>query len=63
LLSSNDEIQEGGAATTAYALMQFTDMSDYEREQITSALYKYCELDTFAMVMIYEAWKDMVSHQ
>lgn len=63
LLSSNDEINEGGAATTAYALMQFTEMSDYERAQIASALYKYCELDTFAMVMIYEAWKDMVSLQ
>ncbi|MDD4635413.1 MAG: DUF2779 domain-containing protein [Dehalococcoidales bacterium] len=63
LLSTNDEIKEGGAATTAYALMQFTEMSDYERAQITSALYKYCELDTFAMVMIYEAWKDMVSSE
>ena len=30
-------------------------MSDQERTDITSALKRYCELDTLAMVMIYEA--------
>lgn len=25
------------------------------------ALLKYCELDTFAMVMIYEAWQSMLN--
>jgi uncharacterized protein YprB with RNaseH-like and TPR domain len=29
-------------------------MSMEEREEITSGLLKYCELDTLAMVMIYE---------
>jgi hypothetical protein len=28
------EIKDGGAALTAYALMQFTQMSDAEREKI-----------------------------
>ena len=59
LLDSN-ELRNGGAAMTAYALLQFEDLSDYEREEITKALLKYCELDTFAMVMIYEGWKHMI---
>ena len=58
ILSSEDELREGGAALTAYARMQFEEMSDYERNEIQQALLKYCELDTLAMVMIYEGWKD-----
>ena len=45
---------------TAYARMQFEEISDYEREEIQKALLKYCELDTMAMVMIYEGWKDLL---
>ncbi|NCB03239.1 MAG: DUF2779 domain-containing protein [Spirochaetia bacterium] len=60
ILSNNDEIGDGGAAMTAYARMQFEEMSDYEREEIHKALLKYCELDTMAMVMIYEGWKDLL---
>ncbi len=29
-------------------------MTDREREELSGALLKYCELDTLAMVMIYE---------
>ncbi len=29
-------------------------MSDKERDELTKGLLKYCELDTLAMVMIYE---------
>lgn len=50
------EIQEGGAAMAAYARMQFTQMSDVEREAVIRGLLKYCELDTLAMVMIWEHW-------
>jgi hypothetical protein len=57
LLSNNDSLQNGGAALMAYARMQFERMSDYEHEQLSQALLKYCELDTLAMVMIYESWK------
>jgi len=62
LLSENDELREGGAALTAYARLQFEEMSDYERTEIKSALLKYCELDTLAMVMIFEGWKDFIDH-
>jgi len=60
VLSDSDELRDGGAALTAYARMQFEEMSDYERTEIEKALLKYCELDTLAMVMIYEGWKDLV---
>jgi hypothetical protein len=60
LLSENDELNDGGAALTAYARMQFEAMSDYERNEIKNALLKYCELDTMAMVMIYESWYNIV---
>ena len=60
LLSESDELKEGGAALAAYARMQFEDMSEYERSEICKGLLKYCELDTFAMVMIYEGWREML---
>jgi hypothetical protein len=60
LLSDDDQLREGGAASAAYARMQFEDMSDYERSELRQALLKYCELDTLAMVMIYEGWKDLL---
>lgn len=60
LVMSDDEIANGGAALTAYAMMQFTQMSQQERDKICKALLRYCELDTFAMVMIWEHWKNMI---
>ena len=59
-LFNKDEIREGGAAMTAYSKMQFTQMSDAERESIRKALLKYCELDTLAMVMIWEHWNSLI---
>lgn len=61
-LLSNDEIRDGGAAMTAYARLQFEDGSDYERSEVQKALLQYCELDTMAMVMIYEGWMDFIQH-
>jgi len=58
--SDDEKLKEGGAAMTAYCRMQFTEMSGYERDKLENALLKYCELDTFAMVMIYEAWREML---
>ena len=60
ILSDDDELRDGGAALTAYGRLQFEEMSDYEREEIRKALLQYCELDTMAMVMIYEGWKDLL---
>jgi len=44
----------------AYAKMQFTEMCEEEKELVTNGLLRYCELDTFAMVLLWEFWKDQV---
>ena len=51
-------VNVGGAAMKAYSKMQFSETSEAERKALTSALLKYCELDTFAMVLLYEFFKD-----
>lgn len=53
-ISEIKEINNGGAALTAYGRLQYTDMTKEEVNELTSALLKYCELDTLAMVMVYE---------
>ena len=55
------EIAEGGAATVAYSRLQFEDLDPAVRDSIERALLKYCELDTLAMVMVYEAWREWLS--
>jgi hypothetical protein len=54
-----DGIADGGAALTAYAKLQYQDMGDKERAEITEGLLRYCELDTLAMVMIYEHFREI----
>lgn len=56
------EIANGGSAMMAFALMQFSELTDVEASKVQDALLKYCELDTFAMVMIFEYWKDAVKN-
>jgi len=60
-VTGDEEIREGGAAMMAWAKVQFSDMSALERKKISEALLKYCELDTLAMVMIWEGWREMVN--
>ncbi len=57
-LLGSEKLAEGGAAMTAYGKMQYTEMSCEEEEKIAGALLKYCELDTFAMVLLYEYLKE-----
>lgn len=54
-------IAEGGAATTAYARLQFEGMDEKARHLIKTALLRYCELDTLAMVMVLQGWTSLVS--
>ena len=54
-------ISAGGAATTAYARLQFEGLNQESRERIKSALYRYCELDTLAMVMVLQGWQEAAS--
>ena len=53
-------IAEGGAAATAYSRLQFEDVSVDARNKINQALLRYCELDTLAMVMIVQGWRDLL---
>ncbi len=62
LLSEEDELNNGGLALVAYGKLQLTEMSDYERRELQRALLKYCELDTLAMVMIYQSWLAMLNN-
>ncbi len=60
LFSDMEDLNNGGAALTAYGFIQYTDMSENERTALSSALLRYCELDTLAMVMIYEHFLEVV---
>ena len=55
-------IAEGGAAATAYARLQFESLESETRELINSALLRYCELDTLAMVIVIQGWQELIGH-
>lgn len=57
---SAEKISDGGAAMTAYAKIQFSQMSEIERNSVIQSLLKYCELDTFAMIMLVEHWQEII---
>ena len=54
-----NHLADGGTALTAYAKLQFTEVSLQEHNALVEALLRYCELDTLAMVMIYEHFKEL----
>jgi hypothetical protein len=54
--SDLSELNNGGAAMTAYAYLQFTNLSEEKRKLYHDALLRYCELDTLAMAMIWDYW-------
>ncbi len=55
------KLADGGAAMTAYAMMQFTQISEEERDRIIDGLLRYCELDTMAMVFLWEGFQHFIS--
>ncbi len=61
LLTQDDALANGGAAMCSYAKMQYTQMTEAEQNELADALLKYCELDTLAMVMIYQHWHQLLS--
>ena len=56
-LDADLHISEGGSATVAYGRLQFTDVSLAVRQAVHQSLLRYCELDTLAMIMVYEAFR------
>ena len=53
----DDRINNGGLANANYARLQYDGLSATEKERLKNALLRYCELDTMAMVLIYEFFK------
>ncbi len=57
---TNGRLANGAAAMMAYAQLQFMHVSDEDRRELESALLRYCELDTMAMVLIWEHWMNLL---
>ena len=53
-------VANGGAAMVAYGELQRRDLPEKERERLKAQLLRYCELDTLAMVMVFEALREWV---
>ena len=60
LLSEIEEVSNGGAAMMVYSKLQYEDMAVSERTELVKGLLKYCELDTLAMVMLFEELREEV---
>ena len=56
-----NNIANGGAVLTTYSKLQYIDMEQTEIFELTSVLLKYCELDTFAMDVIYEHFRELIN--
>jgi hypothetical protein len=56
-------LNQGGAAVMAYARLQFESIERDERARWETALKKYCELDTLAMVMVVQGWRAWATTQ
>ena len=62
LAGDDDEdgvIAQGGLAMTAFNYTQFSSITNEERKSIESALLRYCELDTLAMVMLVQGLMEL----
>lgn len=53
-----DDVHKGDEASNAY--LSLKDLSEEEQEKLRYNMLKYCELDTYAMVKIYEKLKEIV---
>ena len=60
LVKDMEEVADGGTAMTAYNYLQFSEIPINQRKRIAESLLKYCELDTLAMVLLLESWKDKI---
>ena len=56
-----DSLKDGGAAMKAFQVLQYSDISEKEKNSLRKALLNYCELDTLAMVMLFEHLDYLIS--
>jgi hypothetical protein len=60
-LSYDDlEIQEGGEASASWRKLIRGDLTDTERKELQEAMLKYCERDTYAMVVLLEKFREVL---
>lgn len=57
LLEDMEGLADGATAMMAFNMLQFSEIPLDQRLKIKKALLRYCELDTMAMVMLYEGLK------
>ena len=55
-----EDLNNSGAALTAVGYLQYTDISDAEREELRSGLH-YCELDIHAVMIIREGCNRVIN--
>ena len=53
-------VTHGPEAMAAFERLQYVDISEDERKGWEESLLRYCELDTLAMVMLVESWREEV---
>jgi hypothetical protein len=53
-------VANGAAAMIAYGTLQDPRLPESEKAELKAQLKRYCELDTLAMVMVYEALREWV---
>ena len=53
-----EQVHKGDEASNAY--LSLKDLSKMEEERLRKNMLKYCELDTYAMVKIYEKLKEII---
>jgi hypothetical protein len=54
-------VANGAKALIAYMTLQDPQLPNTERANLRKQLLRYCELDTFAMVMVYQALREWLS--
>lgn len=59
--SGIENVNNGGAALSAYGLIQFAEEDSDRAKALESALLRYCELDTLAMVFVWEFLDEIIS--
>jgi hypothetical protein len=59
--SSDEAVKRGTEAMVLYGKLIAGDMSKKEKQASQQSLLRYCELDTLAMVIIFEHWKQRMN--
>lgn len=61
-LLGGEAIKNGGDAMYGYAQIQYVNSSNEYVKQLSNELLAYCEVDTFAMVLIFEHFLELVGY-